>query len=48
MIDEVDCCTKNGLCVSPIIDLEFIKHRLIGRFLLRDILLKWNGNGKKG
>ncbi len=31
-------CTKDGLCVDLIIDLEFIKNRLIGRFLLRDIL----------
>ncbi|PIM95982.1 hypothetical protein [Candidatus Hodgkinia cicadicola] len=38
VIDEVDCCTNDGLCVNPVIDLEYIKHRLIGRFLLRDIL----------
>ncbi len=38
MIDEMDCHTKDGLCVNPVIDLDFIKNRLIGRFLLRDIL----------
>ncbi|PIM95792.1 hypothetical protein [Candidatus Hodgkinia cicadicola] len=38
VIDEMDCHTKDGLCVNPVIDLDFIKNRLIGRFLLRDIL----------
>ena len=42
MIDEMDCCIKDGLCVDPIIDLEFIKNRLIGRYLSRNIL----SNGK--
>ncbi len=38
VIDEADCHTKDGLCIKPVIDLEFIKNRLIGRFLLKDIL----------
>ncbi len=42
VIDEMDCCIKDGLCVDPIIDLEFIKNRLIGRYLSRNIL----SNGK--
>ncbi|PIM95076.1 DNA-directed RNA polymerase subunit beta' [Candidatus Hodgkinia cicadicola] len=42
VIDEVDCCAKDGLGVEPIIDLEFIKNRLIGRYLVKNIL----SNGK--
>ncbi len=38
MIDEADCFTKDGLCVDPVIDLEFIKNRLIGRYLVKNIL----------
>ncbi|PIM96092.1 DNA-directed RNA polymerase subunit beta' [Candidatus Hodgkinia cicadicola] len=38
VIDEADCFTKDGLCVDPVIDLEFIKNRLIGRYLVKNIL----------
>ncbi|WP_192572978.1 hypothetical protein [Candidatus Hodgkinia cicadicola] len=38
VVSEDDCNTETGLHVKPIIDLEFIKNRLIGRFIAKPIL----------
>ncbi|PIM96013.1 DNA-directed RNA polymerase subunit beta' [Candidatus Hodgkinia cicadicola] len=38
IVSEDDCKTETGLQIKPIIDLEFIKNRLIGRFLAKPIL----------
>ncbi len=37
IVNERDCNTEVGLGVKPIIDQNFIKHRLIGRCLARTI-----------
>ncbi len=37
VVNEEDCNTEAGLGVKPIIDQNFIKHRLIGRFLAKTI-----------
>ncbi|PIM96952.1 DNA-directed RNA polymerase subunit beta' [Candidatus Hodgkinia cicadicola] len=41
VVNEEDCNTEAGLGVKPIIDQNFIKHRLIGRFLAKTIC--WKG-----
>ncbi len=38
IISENDCNTETGLQIKPIINLEFIKNRLIGRFIAKPIL----------
>ncbi len=38
VISEDDCSTETGLNVKPIMDLDFIKNRLIGRFIAKPIL----------
>ncbi len=38
VINDIDCGTKIGLYVKPIWDLNFIKNRLIGRFLFKPII----------
>ncbi|PIM96055.1 DNA-directed RNA polymerase subunit beta' [Candidatus Hodgkinia cicadicola] len=39
IISEDDCDTDTGLHVKPIINFEFIKNRLIGRFIAKPILI---------